>query len=207
MPPESVTGFEGLLDLAKTPGGVLLLLVFLLQTYTMLSLVRKSKSDSGHTNGNGVAVAKDAMGMQQDYIAHLQDTTSKLFERDSRHDATIQAHTLTLQTIAQNEADRRLLLELNGAKMEQVSAGQADVRSDVDKLSQYNIRAVQSATAREIQFAKLVESVQSGQDEIIGLLQEIRDYLKPNGTEPAVPSYKHSLPTSADVPAPGSVPA
>jgi hypothetical protein len=198
----TLTGFEGLLDLAKTPGGVLLLLIFLVQTLTMLSLVRKSKNENGHTNGNGnggVAVAKDAMAMQQEYNQHLQSTIDKLLERENRYDATMQAHTITLQTLAQNEGDRRVLHELNGVKMEQVAQGQADVRSDMDKLSQYNIRTVQTATTREIQFTKLVENGQITDGVIIGLLQEIRDLLtSPNGTHPNASKPLHFPTTDAD---------
>ncbi len=182
-------------DLIATDWFKLVFVIFAVQAITGLvntlsnlaTAIKKSKAPE-HTNGNGnggVAVAKDAMAMQQEYNQHLQATIDKLLERENRYDATMQAHTLTLQTLAQNEGDRRVLHELNGAKMEQVAQGQVDVRSDMDKLSQYNIRTVQTATTREIQFIKLVENSQVTDGLMIGLLQEIRDLLtSPNGTEP-----------------------
>lgn len=183
-------GEDFLTQLLTTPGGVLILVQSLIVALAVLmmavSTVRQpKKTENGHSNGNGAAVAKDAMLMQQDYIENLQHTINKLFEDRQQIVASLTVLTTSVNAHMEHDTARRTLHEMNGLKIEQQSQQLEAVKKELEGFGQYNIRAVQSGAAREIQFANLVESVQAGQGIQIGLLQEIRDLLRgPNGTNP-----------------------
>jgi hypothetical protein len=160
--------------LFTTDAGRLLLIVMVFVTLnpviqSVIALVRKPQQQHSG-NGKSVEVVAQLASNQHEIIMGL-------IEQFSNINTALRAQTITLESLVQNDANRRTMHELNTVKIEQQSSNIDELKTQQEKLGSFLVNTINKGEGREAAFSAMIQSVQDAQGAVTSILQEIRNHV------------------------------